>query len=363
MKKNLIAALGLAATVMPFVAHAQSNVTVYGLLDVAVETYNNANATGASMVRLPALGGGMFPSRLGFRGDEDLGDGLKAVFVLESGFAPVTGALGQGNRMFGRQANVGLSGGWGTVTAGRNYNMLTTSTFDVDTFGPSQYGIGSLDSFIPNGRSDNSIAYKGKFSNVMVGATYSLGRDSSSAGGPGGTNCAGESATDAMQCREWSGMVRYDGQGFVLVSAYDRIYGGPGAAAGLTSSSKTDSRLHLGALFRVDYLKVGVGAISRNNEGSATPHSTMYYIGAAYDLTPQWIIDGQLAKLDYRDSSNKADQALIRAIYNLSKRSSVYVAAGRINNDGASAVALSAGGSVGAGMGQTGVIAGLKHSF
>ena len=363
MKKNYALGMLLAAALAPVAVHAQSSVTTYGVIDTAVEYYTNANASGASMARLPTLGGGMFPSRLGFRGSEDLGGDLKAVFVLESGFASDTGASGQGNRLFGRQANVGISGNWGSVSAGRNYNMMTTSTFDVDTFGPSQYGIGSLDSFIPNGRSDNSIAYKGKFASLLVGAAYSLGRDTSSAGGPAGTNCAGESATDAMQCREWSSMLRYDGKGFSLIGAYDRIYGGPGAAAGLSSSSKTDSRLHLAALFKSDYWRVGTGAISRNNEGSLTPHSTLYYLGAAYDLTQQLSIDGQLAKLDYRDSANTTSQALVRAVYNFSKRSAVYVALGHISNSGSAALALSAGGSVGAGMSQSGIISGIKHSF
>jgi predicted porin len=344
-------------------ASAQSNVTVYGIIDGAVEHYTNATAARESVTRLPSLGGGMFPSRLGFRGTEDLGGGLKAIFALENGFAEDTGVLGQGNRLFGRQAWVGLSGTWGQFTIGRNYNMMTTSTYDFDLIGPSQYGVGSLDPFIPNGRHDNSVAYKGTFGGLTAGATYSLGRDTSSAGGPAGTNCAGEAAVDSHQCREWSGMVRYDTPQFGVVGAYDRIYGGPLAAAGLNTADKTDSRAHVAVLAKLDGLKIGAGAIIRNNEGNVTPRSNLYYIAAAYKITPMFTIDGQLSELDYKDSINDSKQALVRLLYDFSKRTTVYVAAGRMNNRGTAALTLTAGGSVGAGLNQTGIITGIKHAF
>jgi predicted porin len=104
--------------------------------------------------------------------------------------------------------------------------------------------------------------------------------------------------------------------------------------------------------------------LHRNNEGSKTqPKSKLAYVDAAYSVTPQLVIDGQLAKLDFKDSPNDSAQVLLRAMYNFSKRTTVYVAAGHIVNDGSAAVALSSGGSVGAGLSQTGVITGIKHAF
>jgi predicted porin len=358
----VLATCGLVATMAP--AAAQSNATVYGLIDGAVEHYTNADAAGNSVTRMPSLGGGMFPSRLGFRGTEDLGGGLKAVFALENGFAPDTGTIGQGGRLFGRQAFVGLAGAWGQLTLGRNYNMMTISTYDIDLFGPSQYGVGSLDSFIPNGRSDNSLAYKGTFNGLTVGATYSLGRDTSAAGGPAGTNCAGENGADKQACREWSVLLRYDVGAFAVVGAYDRLRGGATASGGLNTSAKDDSRFHLGALAKLGDWKLGGGAIIRNNEGNAvTPRSNLYYIGAAYRITPSITIDGQVGKLDYRDSANDTRQFMVRGVYDLSKRTAVYAAAGRIDNNGTAALTLTAGGTVGAGLSQTGLITGIKHSF
>ena len=63
--------------------------------------------------------------------------------------------------------------------------MLGGSLADADIIGPSQFALGSMDPYLPNARSDNAIGYRGKFGGVTVGATYSLGRDVSSAGGPG----------------------------------------------------------------------------------------------------------------------------------------------------------------------------------
>jgi predicted porin len=364
MKKIIALAAATAATVACGTVHAQTNVTLYGLLDAAVDYNTNADTAGHSRTWMPSLGGGMFPSRLGFRGSEDLGNGLKAIFTLETGVYVDSGTTGQGNRLFGRQAWVGIAGNWGQLTLGRNYNMLYNSMPEVEIIGPAQYGLGSLDAGIPNGRSDNSIAYKGTFGAVTAGATYSLGRDTSNAGGPGGTNCAGENGADAQACREWSAMLRYDTPAWGITSAYDRKNGGTGAAAGLTASSLTDSRIHLAGYTKFDGWRLATGAVVRNNEGSpATPRSNLYYFDGAYKLTPVITIDGLAGRLDYKNSGNDSTLYTLRAIYDLSKRTSTYVAIGHVSNSGTAAVALSAGGAVGAGMAQNGIITGIKHSF
>lgn len=89
MKKTLIAGACVAALSAPL-AHAQSSVTLYGLIDAGIVYTNNAN--GASLWRLNS--GTVNGSRVGFRGTEDLGGGLKALFVLENGFNVNNGGLG-----------------------------------------------------------------------------------------------------------------------------------------------------------------------------------------------------------------------------------------------------------------------------
>ena len=87
-----------------------SSVNLYGVLDACVVSYKAA--TGAPW---QINGGGCFyGSRFGFRGNEDLGGGLRAYFVLEGGFTADNGAMAQGGRLFGRKSLVGLAGGFGT---------------------------------------------------------------------------------------------------------------------------------------------------------------------------------------------------------------------------------------------------------
>jgi len=131
MKKSLIALAVLAAS---GAAMAQSTVTLYGLIDVSVQSYK-ANVFTASTtvpntitvanVRQTRLGSGIQNgSRWGLKGSEDLGGGLNAVFDLQSGFNVDTGSSAQGGLLFGRHAFVGLNGGFGTLTFGRHDTSL-----------------------------------------------------------------------------------------------------------------------------------------------------------------------------------------------------------------------------------------------
>jgi predicted porin len=367
----LAALTGLAAT---GAAQAQS-VSLYGILDAGIESVSNVAPAGGRITRMPS-NTGIVPSRLGMRGKEDLGGGLSAIYTLEMGIAPDTGASGQGGRLFGRQSIVGLSGDWGAVTLGRQWTMLFWSLLDSDIVGPSIYGLGSLDSYIPNARIDNSVAYKGKFSDFTLGATYSQGRDTVNAGpSPAGTNCPGESGTDSQACREWSAMVKYDTKTWGAALAYDKLNGRTPASAtdvvlpaGLTSSSKSDSRLMVNGYVNLASVKLGGGVIRRNNDGSATrPKSDLWYLAAAYPVSPVWTIDGTLAKLHYKNVDNFDSTLLaVRSLYKLSKRTTLYAQIGAIRNDSLTNVSVS-GGAPGSnpalGGSQTGVMVGLNHTF
>ncbi|MDN3921447.1 porin [Roseateles violae] len=367
-KKSSIWALALAGLAAGGAAQAQS-VTIYGVLDGAVEYLDNVGAAGASLTRMPGLTGGMVPSRLGFRGSEDLGGGLKANFTLEQGFGVDAGTLNQGGRAWGRQVFVGLSGDWGALTLGRQYSMLFWSQTEADILGPAMFGSGSLDSYLPNARVDNAIAYRGTFSGFTIGATFSPGRDSVNAGpSPSGTNCAGENAADKSACQQWSILAKYDTASWGASAAIDELTGGPGAFAGLTSSALKDRRSTVTGWFRpMAALKLGAGLISRDNEGSATtPRSDLWYLGATYTLTPQITLDAEVFRIDYKNSANAANLFALRGVYNLSKRTAAYATVGQINNDGTLAASVSnaaAGGAPAAGQTQTGFGAGIRHSF
>lgn len=354
----------------PALAQTAGNVQIYGLLDVPVEFLDKVGASGASLTRMPGLSGGYAPSRLGFRGTEDLGDGLKAVFTLEMGIGADSGTLNQGGRAWGRQAFVGLQGGWGTLSLGRQYSMLFRSQTDADILGPAMFGSGSLDSYLPNARVDNAIAYRGQFNGFTIGATWSPGRDAVNAGpSPSGTNCAGENAADKNACRQWSAMVKYDTPVWGASAAVDEIRGGAGAFAGLTSSAMKDRRSTVTGWFKTGDWKLAAGLIARRNDASTTtPKSNLWYAGATWSVSPQWAVDGQVFKLDYKNSANAATLWALRGTYFLSKRTSVYATAGRIDNDGTLALGVSnaaaaAGSTPVAGGSQTGLGTGIRHAF
>lgn len=343
-------------------AWAQSQVTVYGIIDTGVEYVTNANAAGNSVMRVTS-NTGTVPSRIGFKGTEDLGGGMQALFVLENGFAPDTGNLGQGNRLFGRQSYVGLKGAYGTVMVGRLQNMTYIARSNADVMGPQIFSIGSLDPYLPNARSDNAIGYLGSFSNFTLGATYSFGRDTSSAGGPPGTNCAGEVAGDSKACRQVTGLLAYDSPVFGMATAYDILYGGKGAAAGLTDSSYSDQRITLNGYFMLGQVKIGGGLIDRRIKMITDTHSDLYFLGASYPLSPNWVLDAQVSRLRVKDSDKTSTLSTARLTYNLSKRTALYGTVGYIQNSGSAAVALDSGGTVGTGLNQTGVMAGIRHAF
>lgn len=373
LKPALLAALaGLAAAGAQ--AQTRSSVSLYGYLDTGIEHLTNVQGAG-SLTRMPGLTG-TAPSRWGVRGSEDLGGGLSATFALESGFGVDSGTLNQGGRGFGRQAWVGLNGAWGSVSLGRNYTMLYWALIDADLIGPNAFGLSSMDSYIPNARTDNSLAYRGRFGAWTLGATYSLGRDAVNAGpSPSGTNCAGESATDSQACRQWTAMLKYDSAPWGVALAVDEMRGGTGAFSGLVRSDLKDRRIMLnGYAALAPTLKLGVGAIRRDNDGAgaasaangATPRSTLAWAGLAWSPTTKVVIDGQLQQLRFAQGGDHSTLFVLRSTYKFSPRTAAYAQIARIDNADRLALSVSSaavGGSPAAGSGQTGLMLGLRHSF
>jgi predicted porin len=377
MKRNTYSAIALSAICV--LANAQSTTasapaapayTIYGLIDIGEESINNVGTSGNNLVRMASTTGAL-PSRVGIRGSKELGAGLTGVFTLESGFAPDSGTSGQGGRLFGRQGFVGLSGSWGTFSVGRQYTMLYWSLLDSDNIGPMVFGLGSLDSYIPNTRVDNSLAWKGTFSGLTLGATFSTGRDSANPtpNNPAGTNCGGESANDPNACREWSLLAKYDQPNWGVAAAIDEMNGGAGswAALGLTSSDLTDRRTTLNGYYKFGSVKLSGGLMTRNNMGSAaTPKSDLVFFGVTYPVTPNFVLDAQLSQLTFKDSSNKAQLAVVRGNYTLASGLVVYAGLGQIANEGTLAISVSAGASGSnpvAGGSQTGIVGGIRYAF
>ena len=343
-----------------FTAHAQS-VQIYGIADTSIEYLTNVSAARNHMSRMPTLTG-LAPSRLGFRGTEDLGDGLQAFFNLEMGAALDTGTMNNGGRAFGRASNVGLAGPWGKVTVGRQLNM-TVQALSTHVTGPALYSIGSQDTYLPNTFSDNAIGYLGIFNNWTVGATYSLGRDAAVGAIPSATNCPGEGASDSKACRQWTAVAKYDSSTWGVAVSRDEMNGDPGAALGLSSSDYTDKRTIVSGWVQVGPAKVSGGVLHRDRETATSRKSNLYYVGASYPLTAFLSFDCEFSRQDVKDSPDDANMYIARLVYWLSKRTALYTMAGHVTNSSQSAVALSAGGTVGTGMSQSGIAAGIHHKF
>jgi predicted porin len=199
MKKSLLAVAVAAA--LPAVAQAQSSVTLYGILDASIEysndEFNQLSATGGVVPgddTLRMRSGIQSGSRFGVRGSEDLGGGLKAIFTIEHRLDVDTGntaggGFNSGNGTFWNgQAFVGLEGGWGQFTMGRQYSPIFWALISHDFAAYTLYnnwaaytgnGFGPISG--PQGpfRIDNSLYYKSpSFGGLTVHAMYALGENS-----------------------------------------------------------------------------------------------------------------------------------------------------------------------------------------
>lgn len=156
MKKSVIA-LAVLGTVAG-VASAQSSVTIYGRVDGAYSKSIGTKVRGINDTQ---------QSRVGFKGTEDLGGGLKAVFNLESGLSTDTGASASSSSFWNRRAVVGLETGFGRVLLGREYTPAYTlvesvaSPWGTDTVAGNTTGLRKLitGAEIDPIRNDNSVNY------------------------------------------------------------------------------------------------------------------------------------------------------------------------------------------------------------
>ncbi|WP_206950977.1 porin [Trinickia acidisoli] len=177
MKKHYFAAALVGAASLS--AHAQSSVTLYGLIDTNLEFVNHADAKGDALVRENS--GGLSNSRFGFRGTEDLGGGYQTFFELEAGFNGTDGTNTTSGVLFNRTAAVGISNAsYGAFSAGLQYTAMYDILEQYDPMGYApQYTwfptTGSSDDFSYKARLDNSVKYVGQFGGLKAIADYSFG--------------------------------------------------------------------------------------------------------------------------------------------------------------------------------------------
>jgi predicted porin len=299
-------------------ACAQSNTDVYGIIDVLVGTTSNATKDGGHLVRVSSSG--MNVSRLGFRGSEDLGGGLKAVYQLEMGLGIDTGSTD--NPLFKRQANVGLDGSFGRLILGRSFTSVYDFMLPYDPMGYAPFY-----SWVPTGNAsgaskygmttgfDNLIKYTGKFDNLSVGLTYGAGEQ---------TSTTADGAKGAVAVNYAAGPVS-------VVATYERVNGNK-LATGVRDET---TAWHLGAMYSSGKLKLQGGARDYRLAFAKplTPdiRARLYWAGANYQATGQVTLTGAVYYQDVRNvpQSTEADPIMYvgRARYALGKRTDLYAVA------------------------------------
>lgn len=162
MKKTLLAAALMAG--FAGVAQAETSVTLYGIVDTGLGYTQFKNKdTDVKATRTGFYDGVQSGNRWGLRGSEDLGDGLRAVFTLESGFTLSNGESAQNGRLFGREATLGLAGdSWGSLVFGRQQNVASRYIGDIASpFGDSMElaAIGKTFTSAATVRADNTVVY------------------------------------------------------------------------------------------------------------------------------------------------------------------------------------------------------------
>lgn len=361
-----LAAAGLATTGL---AQAQSKVELYGILDVNVETYNNApNGSGGSHSVTGMRSGGQSGSRWGLRGTEDLGNGLKAVFALESGFNLGTAANGDNSRLFNRQAWVGLAADWGTLSFGRQY---TPSHLAIVQNAPngfvSQY---EPVPYISPVRGDNMIKYQGTFSGFTVAGYY------------GFSSQAAQMTVDQDVTGRWGGLLGYNYQNrFRVMVSYDRLEDGAFASAGALPAAfngKADNWLFAGrADFNQFYVVGGYRHRKWEMNGVSDIKSDLFMIGAGWKYRENSVLSlgyyydklknaPQALQYNAVRDGNKWQQINLFGTYGLSRRTNLYATVGH-SIDGA--LNLGFGGDGGnyalapSKSNQTGAAIGIRHLF
>jgi len=311
MKKTLIALAAVAATSAAF---AQSSVTLYGVADLSLGD-SNAPGTDIRMNGNALMNNGS--SRLGVRGVEDLGGGLKAAFNLEQGINALTGATDNFNvagatpgsivsapATFQRAAWLSLSGGFGSVKLGRT---LTPSFFGVAAWeltGTANYSVVSNQFGFAGGPSRNNAELSYTTPN-FGGLTATLGTVLEGNTGLGATQ--GTAAKYDMN-------VIYRGGPLTAALSFNTVDSGP---EGVTLGAKYDFGGFMVA-----------GSFTKAETATGATAAEGFSIGAGTKLGPVNLV------LDIaRDTEFDDTDVLLEAKYPLSKRTTVYAAFLR-NGDG-----------------------------
>ncbi|RZL92060.1 MAG: porin [Variovorax sp.] len=374
MKKSLVA---LAAMAVAGVASAQSSVTLFGVVDVAVSGYYNKsdNIFGGSTTasRTALTNSGYNSSRLGFRGTEDLGGGLAASFWIEGAInsddgtgtssATIGGtSVSTGGQNWQRRSTVSLSGGFGELRLGRDYTPTFWNDTVFDPFGTNGVGtnlISTANGFSSSGattngftanpnyvRASNSIGYflppnlGGFYGQVMYAFSEKDKFD------PGTATPA--VLNNSRTGRYIGGRVGYANGPLDVAAAYGASTVADAFYAGLTTNLET---FNLGASWDFGVVKLfgeySKAKLNTDNSGilpigffNVEPDAQGWLLGATIPVGAGLIrmaysaveVDPNRNILTFDSGKPKADKFALGYVHNLSKRTALYATVARIDN-------------------------------
>jgi predicted porin len=370
MQKKLIAlaVAGAAAGFASAPVLAQSNVSVYGVIDQALTTQSQAN--GGNVTSL--VSGGYTTERLGFKGSEEIGTGLKANFVLELGMHSPSGNLDNTrNQLFQRMSTVGLSGAnWGEVNFGRMYTPLFSIQAMNDLF--RVVGIGTIYSLTNVGltRASNAVRYDSpSWNGLRLGAMYGLGDTGSGDPSTGAAftttvNGATVSGTYPKDQGRQAGLdVTYRNGPLALGAGYSKYY-----ETALDKNLQWDSQKTWAVTGSYDFKVVAIQAGWQENKiDDNMQDRTVWNVGATVP-----VFGADLVKLQYSDrhdkliSSGDSKLTALGYVHPMSKRTTLYGTYAKLDNDSnvAQGIILGVSGlNITPGYSPDGFQVGLAHEF
>jgi len=340
----------------PF-AYAQTSVAIYGLVDTGI-VYENGAKGGAAEKLTSGVASG---SRIGFKGTEDLGGGLSAILLLESGFQADTGALGQGGLLFGRQSYVGLTGRWGAVKVGRQYTPQYDTMVLADPFATGMAGDAA--NLMPNtgngaSRMDNTVKYiTPNFAGVIAELAYGFG----------------EVAGDNTAARQIGAALAYsNGPLNIRLGYHNRNNDTATVQTGSARNTLLAATYDFGVLKAHFAYGVDKGVNSSPLRNTSNPYgsliaptastdSTDLLLGLTIPVGANSILVSYIRKDDKSMLNQDASQWALGYRYALSKRTDLYTAYAHISNKNGGGYTV--GSAIESGTGDSAFNLGIRHLF
>ncbi|MGP1677025.1 MAG: porin [Burkholderiales bacterium] len=359
MQKKLIA-LAIASLVSAPV-FAQSQVTLYGTIDAGVRHQDNADTNGNANTTMDSSGT-YNSNRFGFKGSEDLGNGMKANFDLEGGFMSGTGVGSISGGLFGRKAIVGLSGNWGALDLGRNYTSIFYTTGAYDPMHYKYTGIIPI-AGLDGARRDNTITYTSvNMNGLTLRANIGLGEVAGSNSDDRNAELGASYANGPLSFGVAYGVdngapVAAKAAGFTSSVATGALVITPTAATAAVPALKS-KQWTIGGAYKMNPFEVMIGYDIDKTDlaGGSTSDRKVAWIGGRYAMS-----GANAVSLAYYD--DKRDAAvdgtkklwILGFVHNLSKRTEFYADIDSAKVDGSL--------NTGTDSSNLGISIGINHAF